>query len=256
MGSLLGFFFSASAPILALCIIALWVSRRPASAAARRFAVVVAVCYLLASVTIVPYGLGRLLGIGYHQLRAEEVPAGTTAVVLLGGGDQFVQGWTDSLTVTTPAEAERVLEAARVFRLISPAWIISAGGQPEPLDRGIPSGETMRDELVRLGVPAQRIVLESRSRSTRENALRVGPLLQSLAVQHVVLVTSDTHMRRALGAFRAVGITAIPAAAPRGGPPSRWHEWLPNANGLEWTRTIAREAGGIPYYWLRGWWRS
>ena len=141
MGSLLGFFFSASAPILALCIIALWVSRRPASAAARRFAVVVAVCYLLASVTIVPYGLGRLLGIGYHQLRAEEVPAGTTAVVLLGGGDQFVQGWTDSLTVTTPAEAERVLEAARVFRLISPAWIISAGGQPEPLDRGIPSGE-------------------------------------------------------------------------------------------------------------------
>ena len=256
MGALLGFFFSASAPIVALCIIALWLSRRPSSIAMRRFARAVAVCYVLAGVTIVPYGLSRLLTIGYHQLRAEDVPAGTTAIVLLGGGDQFVQGWTDNLTVATPIEAERVLEAARVFRLISPAWIITSGGQPEPLDPGIPSGDTMHDELVRLGVPAARIVAESTSRSTHENASHVAPLLRSLAIQHVVLVTSDTHMRRSLGAFRALGIEAIPAIAPGGGPPSRWDEWFPNGHGLEWTRTVVHEICGIPYYWARGWWRS
>lgn len=256
MGAPLNFIFSAAGPIAALCIIAVWLSRRPASSGViRRFAIATAVAYLLASLAIVPYGISRLLAIGYHQFRADEVPAGKTAIVLLGGGDQFIRGWTGSITVTTPIEAERVLEAARVFRLISPAWIISSGGQPEPRDRGEPSGATMRDELVRLGVPAARIVVERASRSTRENALFVAPLLKSLGIERVVLVTSETHMRRSRGAFRAVGVGAIPAVARGWDPPSEWSDWLPSWISLDWSRVIAREIVGIPYYWLRGWWR-
>jgi uncharacterized SAM-binding protein YcdF (DUF218 family) len=256
MGAPLRFLFSASGPILALCILAVWLSRRPSPGAAmRRFAIAAAVCYLLAGLAIVPYGMSRLLAAGYHQLRAQDVPAGATAIVLLGGGDRFVAGWTDTITVTTPIEAERVLEAARVFRLVSPSWIISSGGRPEVQDRGEPSAVTMRDELVRLGVPAARVLLEAASRDTHENALFVAPLLKSLAIDHVVLVTSATHMRRSIGAFRAVGVEAIPAVARGGDPPSRWAEWLPTTDALEWSGEVARELGGVPYYWLRGWWR-
>jgi uncharacterized SAM-binding protein YcdF (DUF218 family) len=167
----------------------------------------------------------------------------------------LIHGWDGSITVTTPIEAERVLEAARVFALISPAWIISVGGQPDADDPGLPSAVTMRDELVRLGLPAGRIVLESRSRSTRENAVFAVSTLKSLVVDRVVLVTSDPHMRRSLGAFRALGIDAIPASARGGDPPSRWWEWLPTTTGREWSGRVVHEAGGIVYYWLRGWWR-
>jgi uncharacterized SAM-binding protein YcdF (DUF218 family) len=254
--SLFGFIFSASGPIVSMCVIAVWLVRRPSSTAARRVAIIVAAFFGLSGITIVPYALSRMLSFGYHPLRPDDVPAGTTGVVLLGGGDLFIDGWTDTITVTTPIEAERVLEAARVFRLIAPKWIISSGGRPNPNQSGDPSGVTMRDELVALGIPASRIVVESKSRNTHENAAYVAPLLRSLAVDRVILVTSETHMRRSLGAFRAVGVTAIPAVARGEGWPSRWHEWLPNGNGLERSGAVARELGGIPYYWLRGWWRS
>lgn len=256
MGALLGFILSTSGPIFALCVLALWLWRRPGSRAVRRLAIALALFYFFASLAIIPYSLSRLLTLGYHQLRAEDVPRGKTAVVLLGGGDQFIQGWTESLTVTTPVEAERVLEAARVFRLIAPEWIISTGGQSDPDDRGEPSALTMRDELVRLGVPVDVIVIESSSRSTRENAANVVPLLTARGIERVVLVTSDTHMRRSLGAFRAMGIDAIPAAARGVDAPSEWWEWLPNDRGLEASHAVAHEVVGIPYYWLRGWWRS
>ena len=256
MGRLIGFVFSAPGPIIALCIIAIGLSRRPASVMLRRLAIAIAVCYVLASLTVVPYALTRLLTIGYHQLRAEDVPRCATAIALLGGGDQFVQGWTEGLTVTTPNEAERVLEAARVFRLISPDWIVSSGGETKPQDRGEPSATTMRDELMRLGVPRNRILIESMSKSTHDEAVLIVPMLKSLGIQHVVLVTSATHMRRSSGAFRAVGVNAIPAIAPGGGPPSLWTDWLPTTASLEWTGAIAHEVAGIPYYWLRGWWRS
>ena len=84
----------------------------------------------------------------------------------------------------------------------------------------------------------------------------VVPMLKSLRIQHVVLVTSATHMRRSLGAFRAMGVDVIPAIAPGGDPPSKWSEWLPSPDGLDWSRVVAREICGIPYYWMRGWWRS
>ena len=62
-------------------------------------------------------------------------------------------------------------------------------------------------------------------------------------------------MRRSLGAFRAIGIDAIPAIARGGDLPSQWWEWLPTTTGLEWSGRVAHEAGGMVYYWLRGWWR-
>lgn len=253
----LNFIFSAFGPVVALCIVAVWLLRlrAPGGRALRRFAMAAAVYYLLASLSIVPYGISRWLAAGYRQLRPDRVTAGTIAIVVLGGGDRLVQGWTDRLTVTTPVEAERVLEAARVFRMLSPAWIISSGGEPDPTSHGEPSATTMRDELVRLGVPPGRILLESRSRNTHEEAVLIAPMLKRLGVEHTILVTSSTHMRRSLGAFRAVGVDAIPAVAPGWDPPSRWEDRLPSGEGLDNSATVAHEIGGIVYYWLRGWWR-
>jgi len=63
-------------------------------------------------------------------------------------------------------------------------------------------------------------------------------------------------MRRALGAFRAVGVDATPAIAPD----PWWHAprplWImPTAHGLSFSGDIVHELFGIPYYWARGWWR-
>src|SRR5580765_8079937 len=137
MGRLLDLVFSTTGPVAVLVLIAIWLRRRPASPALLRFAIAAATGFVLAAMSIVPYAASRLLTAGYHAFRAEDLPPSrAAAIVLLGGGDQFIQGWDRGITVTTPIEAERVLEAARVFALISPAWIISSGGRPDTDDPG------------------------------------------------------------------------------------------------------------------------
>jgi uncharacterized SAM-binding protein YcdF (DUF218 family) len=115
----------------------------------------------------------------------------------------------------------------------------------------------MREELVQLGVPRDRILVETASRNTREEALVIEPMLRRLGNPQVVLVTSHTHMRRSIGTFRAVGITAIPAIARDPRPEVPLSEWiLPTGRALRASGEVVHELFGIPYYWLRGWWQS
>ena len=114
----------------------------------------------------------------------------------------------------------------------------------------------MRDAMIRFGVPASRILVEDRSRTTRDEAVLIAPMLRSLNVDHVILVTSDFHMRRSLGAFRAVGIPAIPAIARDPFLSYPWSRWiLPSSHGFELTSAVVHEVGGIGFYAARGWFR-
>jgi uncharacterized SAM-binding protein YcdF (DUF218 family) len=251
---LVWFVFSSGGAVALTLGTALWVWIRPRSTLARRVLLTVAVLYALASVYGVSYPVGRLLVLGFRPLERADVPAGSSAVVLLGSGTFTALDWDDHrLSVLDPAAASRVLEAVRVFRIVDPAWVISSGGLVDPDERVEPSGITMRDALVTLGVPASRILVESRSRTTHEEAVIVAPMIEPLNVDHVILVTSDTHMRRSLGAFRAQGVDAIPAIARHPYVDAPW--LIPSEAGLAESALVAHEIVGIGYYLVRGWFR-
>ncbi len=256
MNELFEFVFTAAGPVTALVIVAFWLSRRPASTSARRLAIGLAIAYCACSIRLIAVGASQLLTTGYHQFAADDVGKGPTVIVLLGAGDEFITGWTEKMTLTLPPEGARVLEAARVFRLISPAWIISSGGPAKTGHTNEATGITMRDELVRMGVPRDRILVETASRNTRDEAVVIEPMLRSLDNPQVVLVTSHTHMRRSMGTFRAVGVAAIPAIARDPRPEVPLTEWLlPTGRALRLSGEVVHELSGIPYYWIRGWWR-
>jgi uncharacterized SAM-binding protein YcdF (DUF218 family) len=59
------------------------------------------------------------------------------------------------------------------------------------------SAEALRRRASVPGVPAEAIVLEPTSRTTRENLERAGPLIRSRGWTRVALVTSASHMCRA-----------------------------------------------------------
>jgi uncharacterized SAM-binding protein YcdF (DUF218 family) len=112
----------------------------------------------------------------------------------------------------------------------------------------------MHDELVRLGVPASRVIVETASHDTHDEAVILAPMLRTHGIEHVVLVTSATHMRRSLAVFRAQGWNAVPAIAPDPGFTSTWAAWLlPSAIGLDLSHQVVHELIGLPYYWARGW---
>jgi len=63
-----------------------------------------------------------------------------------------------------------------------------------------------------MGVVAAVVLLEGRSRNTRENALFTRELLARRGVSQILLVRSAAHMNRAAALFQKVGLDVIPAA--------------------------------------------
>jgi uncharacterized SAM-binding protein YcdF (DUF218 family) len=222
---------------------------------ARRALLAIALFYGVIAIQPVGQGLSALLASGYRPFNAHDIGAGPTVVVVLGSGSFTAHDWHDRyrLSILDPSGANRVAEAVRVYNLIDPVWVISSGGKFEH-DPNAPSGETMRDAMIQLGVPASRILVETEARNTREEAVVVARMLAPLTVAHVVLVTTDSHMRRSLGTFRVTGIEAVPAIAraPQKRPPWGFH-LLPSQAGIEQAEAVVHEVLGIGYYAIRGW---
>ena len=255
MTAFVGYVFSAGAVVVALSAGTIWLLARPGSRAARRFLLVAAVFYTLASTYVVTHNAARLVLIGLPPFEESDVPAGPTAIVVLGSGSFTARDWSGNrFSIVDPSAATRVLEAVRVFKLIDQAWVISSGGLPDPDDPDEPTGLTMKVALVQLGIPEPRVLVETKSRNTHDEAVIVAPLLRSMGIRHTVLVTSDLHMRRSLGAFKAQGVDAVPAVARPPDNQLSWLDWvLPSGFGLYEGSQVAHEALGLAYYTARGW---
>jgi uncharacterized SAM-binding protein YcdF (DUF218 family) len=244
--------------ILILLIVSLWVTRSAGSRRSRRAMLVVTVAFAVISIYAGQFLLAQaIVGLLRPFSSSDAIPNRRTAVVILGSGSVGVEDW-DGRRYSLPDRPAmaRVLEAARVFRLVDPALVISSGGSPRPERRMTPTGETMREMLLVLGVPSERILVETVSRTTRDEAVVIAPMLREQHVEQVILVTSEEHMRRSVGTFRAVGIDVVPAIARDLRRDVTWMQrWLPGDEGLGTASENAHEILGIVYYAMRGWWR-
>ncbi len=131
-------------------------------------------------------------------------------IVLLGGG---VAGGAPDLSGTGAPSEEmwtRVTTAARLQKKLGVPVIVSAG---KVFRRNAAEAPVVKRVLVDLGVPADRIVLEDRSRDTRENAAYTAEIAGRAGYRNPVLVTSAYHMRRASMEFRRAGFAATPCPA-------------------------------------------
>ena len=257
MTALASHLLSSGGVVLVLVVTAVWMWRRPGSSRARRLLLAAAIVYASLSTYAVSHATGRLLVGGLRPMVPGEVPAGPTAIVVLGSGTYTARDWNDDrLPVLDRASAGRVLEAIRVFKMTDAAWIIASGGLVRPSPFEEPTGRTMRDMLVRAGIPERRLLLETDSRNTHDEAVIVGRMLRTLNVQHVILVTSEIHMRRSLGTFRAEGVRAVPAIAREPAPLMPGMAWvIPSEHGLNRAADVWHEILGLGYYVIRGWYR-
>jgi len=109
--------------------------------------------------------------------------------------------------------ASRTWEAHRVYRMMPDAWVIASESTGDEAANREQFAPAVHDALVQLGIPSSHVVILREPADTHDEAVRIAPLVKSLKVDHVVLVTSDIHMRRSLGALRAQGVDVIPAIA-------------------------------------------
>jgi uncharacterized SAM-binding protein YcdF (DUF218 family) len=204
----------------------------------------------LASIYAVPAGVCRVMNRGRQRFAGTDATSEPSALVVLSGRVNFRRDVAGGRRAVLSRSCDaRVREAVRVYELIAPRWVISTGGIPTPT-----CAELMKSRLVEFGVPPNRVLLEDKSRTTRDEAVFVAEMLGTMGARQTVIVTSDVHMPRSLAAFRAVGIHALPAGAPDPGLERSWAErFLPSVDGLRFSRDVAHELLGIVVYRIRGW---
>lgn len=164
------------------------------------------------------------------------------AIVVLGGGIQppeLATQWPDMMDA-----ADRVWHAARLYHAGKAPLLVLSGGS-NPAVSASSEAAAMRLLLSDLGVPASAMVLEERSRNTRDNARYTAELLRPRELSRILLVTSALHMRRAQALFEAQGLTVTPVATDHE-TRNRFDltDWLPSADALNGSARAMKEVLG------------
>jgi uncharacterized SAM-binding protein YcdF (DUF218 family) len=106
---------------------------------------------------------------------------------------------------------ERVTTMAELSRRFPQARLLLSGGANHVLtSQPVTESAVARDLLIGLGVDPARIEMEERSRDTCENAEQGMMLAKPQPGEQWLLVTSASHMPRAVACFRAAGFPIIP----------------------------------------------
>jgi uncharacterized SAM-binding protein YcdF (DUF218 family) len=222
----------------------------------RRWVAAVLVFYLFLSSPVGSGLLVRTLSHNYRPLASAADARGATVVVVLGSGSVNLRAAGRQLSSVTMEAGLRVLEAARLSELLNGPLVIASGGVTEHDADAAPESVALRRALIELGVRADRILLESESKNTRDEAVMIKPMLEARGVVNFVLVTSPLHMRRSMLAFEHEGMHPIPSPAPLVPDRSRDSSWLlPSDLWLQIGDSAIYEWLARAYYWSRGWLR-
>ena len=205
---------------------------------------------LLYCLSVTPTGdllLGSLES-RYPALSPQRLPRVGTLVVL--GGGASATAYLPVSSRLTQSSTRRLLEAVRLYHLMDRPKVVLSGGSGNPFVK-VSEAALMRELLLSLGIPNRRILIEGDSRNTFEN----GKAVQRLSLDKpLILITSASHMARALGVFKALGMNPLPAPCDF---KARWSaddplRYFPSAGALATSTAAIYEYLGTWWYVLRG----
>jgi uncharacterized SAM-binding protein YcdF (DUF218 family) len=194
---------------------------------------------------LVSAGLAGLLLIGWspfadavlgrYEFRHEPVTEAATLpdsalVVVLGGGATSHPSL-PPIAWLTEASLARLAEGVRLHLTSPGSQLLFSGAAGSDT---ISTARAMEMTAVSLGVDPARILLEERPRNTAEEAAYVAP---RSAGRPVVLVTSASHMPRAVRLFEAEGLEVTPA------PTNFWTAERAQRRG--WVRSFIPSVGNV-----------
>jgi uncharacterized SAM-binding protein YcdF (DUF218 family) len=137
-----------------------------------------------------------------------DIPAPVGIIILGGAVDTEKSEARGQVSLT--ADAARMTTGIALARRYPSARLVFAGGSRALLGEGLPEAIGAQKLWLSLGVPAERVTFESKSRNTWENAAYTRDLVRPKPGETWLLVTSAWHMPRSIGVFRHLGFDVIP----------------------------------------------
>lgn len=209
----------------AFAIGAVFVYRRSRAASFGLAAIAAALPLLFASPRVAG-GLQRLAESSARDTSRRDVRY--DAAIVMGGGD------------------ERIAAAGEVVRQGRARYVLYSGAVSAW------DARHARKRLRAAGVPDESIVIDDRSRNTRENAVESSRIVAARGWRSLLLVTSAVHVERALGCFRDLGLDpdVLPVERSAGQDPDAG--WLPQRRAMAVSRAAVHEFIGRVMYRVMG----
>ncbi len=183
------------------------------------------------------------------------------AIVLLGQGTTEPKlSYRKQIQLTNTGD--RIPYTAQLFREDRGPFIIVSAGPRHELVNPIIEANDVKKLLIYMGIPPERILIESHGGTTYNNAVEIYRIMQRHHLgRTIILVTSALEMRRASLTFSRVGFKVIPA-------PTNFYTFIhqkdnirhitgadfaPSAEALLLTTRVLDEYFLTFYYFIRGW---
>lgn len=128
-------------------------------------------------------------------------------IIMLGGGAYDDTPDVDGTGTLCASPASRLLTAVRLQRRLDVPILLSGGQVYE--DTGA-EAKIAKRVLMSLGVPENKILTETKSINTSQNARFSAEILREQGLSHPILVTSAFHMKRSVLNFAKQGIEVEP----------------------------------------------
>lgn len=195
--------------------------------------------YLLCTGLVAERFMGHLERAYFPPERLEET--GADVIVLLGGGAIRDVQDVDGVGTLCASPSSRLLTAVRLQKILDIPILLS-GGQVYS-DSG---AEALISEriLKSLGVPDEKILLETKSVNTTQNANFSAEILRQKNFTRPILVTSAFHMKRAVLNFSRQNFEVIPYPTDytvSHNPKFRYTKLRPQAEALLLNVTVLQE---------------
>jgi uncharacterized SAM-binding protein YcdF (DUF218 family) len=165
-------------------------------------------------------------------------PAHVDGMIVLGGGENGEIFAARHVLGSSPGIA-RLVAGAELARRYPHAKLVFSGGMA-PLEKGeMSEASVARAIFGQLGIPASRLILESRSRNTWENFVFSKRIAQPKPGETWLVVTSAIHMPRAMGIAARLDWPMLPWPS----------DYLTSgkSHGIDWNSSIASKLEGIEF---------
>lgn len=173
------------------------------------------------------------------------------AIIVLGGG----------LRIPLPpaqhtqlgSTSDRYWYATQLYKAGKASTIVISGGNVYHQANFGGEADYARTLLTQWGVPEEAILHEANSRNTLQNGRLTAGLLNHAGINSALLVTSASHMPRAMKIFRTLPLSITPVSADvavRKVDKPEVFNWLPSAGALQQTTRALHEYYGMAMLYI------
>lgn len=147
---------------------------------------------------------------------------------------------------------DRLMAGIKLYKTGIAKKIMISSGSGEILNPDAKEAIFIEDYLLKIGIPANDIIIESESKNTHENAVESAKILnENYTNGNFLLVTSAIHMPRAKRCFKKAGLTITPFSVDQQAGPRKYlldHLFVPNVKSLvRWQQLIKEWVGYVSY---------